>query len=75
MLYYSFGPMLRYSAFKIGVNKGGAEIDSQELAMGLNLGAGAALRLGQKWALRTDTKFTYENESYISFGAALQYEY
>lgn len=77
VVYYSFGPMLRYENFKVKIKDKPStpEVDSQELALGLNVGAGAAFLIAPKYVVRFDTRYTYENESYIGFGAAVQYQY
>lgn len=77
VLYYQFGPTLKYAAFDVLLNNASPQFtaDSQEIALGANLGFGYALRLGQRWALRFETNFTYENESYASYGAAIQMRY
>lgn len=77
VLYYSFGPMLRYSSFKVKLKSQptAPDIDSQEMALGFNVGLGFAWQVGQRYALRFDGRYTYENESYFGAGAAFQFQY
>lgn len=77
VVYYSFGPMLRYSNFKVKIKNKPAtpEVDSQELALGFNFGLGVAWQIGRRYALRIDGRYTYENESYFGAGAAFQFQY
>jgi hypothetical protein len=77
VLYYGFGAMVRYSSWQVKLKSqpGKAAIDSQDLALGAALLGGVALRLGAKLAIRADARYYYENEQYLSYGAALQFKY
>ena len=77
VLYYQFGPTLKYSAFDVDLTKtpGIGSVDSQEIVLGVGLGLGYAIRLGSKWALRFDAVYQYENEAYMDLSAAVQMRY
>ncbi len=74
--YYGFGPVLRYSKFDVKLkNQTGPAVDSQEIALGLDLAAGLALQVTPKVAVRFEGAYVYENETYFGFGGALQFRY
>ena len=79
VLYYQFGPTLKYSAFDVKTGTGsalaGLNVDSQEIVLGAGLGLGYAIRFGKKWSLRLDAVYQYENEGYMDLSAAVQMQY
>jgi hypothetical protein len=76
-VYYGFGPVVRYSSWKVKLtNKPNSPpVDSQEVGLGAGFAGGAALKLSAKYLIRAEAKYIYEQEKYFGFGAALQFKY
>ena len=75
VLYYQFGPMLKYTAFDVKLDASSLNVDSQEISLGLGLGLGYALRFTKDWLVRFDAIYQNEAESYLEMSAALQMQY
>jgi hypothetical protein len=77
MVYYGGGLAIRYSSWSVTLESqpGKPPVESKEAALGVVGVAGAALRLGQKVAVRADARYFYEKEKHLGFGAALQFRY
>ncbi len=77
LVFYGFGPVIRYSSWQVKLKKqtGKAPVDSQEMGLGVAVTGGAALRLGDRLALRADGRYYYEKEKYFGYGASLLFKY
>lgn len=70
---FGLGIMYTYTRYKIPVKE--ITIDSQELRVGLDLGLGAGIKLGQKGLLRADMKYYYEKTQYLGYLLSYQVVY
>lgn len=76
MLYYGFGPMLKYSNFALEVPNGTKTLSysATDMTVGAVFDLGLAFRLGD-FSLRTDAKYYWERSQYSGFGLNLGWEF
>jgi hypothetical protein len=74
MLSLGLGPSFRFSMFDVRLSKmtpGIGSVDSQEAAFGAQANLGFLWGLTQRWALRFDGRYNYENEAYAGFSVSI----
>lgn len=77
IVYYLGGVTLIYTSYAVIPNTtpSAPSIDSSELKMGPLAGLGGAMRFGERTVVRGSVKYYYEKESYLGFGASVQYRF
>lgn len=80
MAYYGFGPMFRFSQFQADLNNDptAGKTKSYQLtdaAVGAVFGAGVAVAIGDRYAVRLDGRYYWEAQRYTSFSLAIQMEW
>lgn len=73
LLYYGFGPVLRYSHFDLSLGSGASQTtySVEDMAIGASFSFGLAYRMGT-FSVRPDIKYYWEKNKYLSFGLAMQ---
>lgn len=73
LLFFGFGPMLRFSKFSVGLNNGSQKeaYDLIDLNVGASFNLGLAQRIGQV-ALRGEWQYYWEKTQYNGFALSVQ---